>query len=100
MQAYAFNSPSTFPYSLLIFFSNSLLLTGRFRNICSTETTVPFWLATTDLPFNFPEISKSRRVPFGPSVARAVTMWKFERAQREERASPRKPNVAREVRSE
>lgn len=60
---------------------------------------VPFWLAATEVFFSFPESSKSRRVPLGPSLARAVRMWKCESAQSEDSASPRKPKVWRDDRS-
>ena len=48
-----------------------------------------------------PTLSKTRTVPIGDCVAVAVvTVTLSERAHREERASPRKPNVRTEVRSE
>jgi len=48
-----------------------------------------------------PALSKTRTVPIGDCVAVAVvTMTPSESVHRDERASPRKPNVTTEVRSE
>ena len=60
------------------------------------------WRATFPLLLvRRPALSKTRMVPIGACVAVAVvTVTLSERAHREERASPRKPNVRTEVRSE
>lgn len=65
----------------------------------STRTVVPRCAAATERDLSSPEVSKSRRVPLGASEAVAVVIWRSERAQREERASPRKPKVVMVVRS-
>jgi hypothetical protein len=91
--AYACKSPRTFAYSLFIFLVNSCFLTGRVLNICSTMTVVPLWAATIFLLLSFPENSNSNLLPFGAVSDVAVIIWRFERAQRELRASPRNPKV-------
>ena len=60
------------------------------------------WRATFPLLLvRRPVLSKIRMVPIGACVTVAVvTVTLSERAHREERASPRKPNVRTEVRSE
>jgi hypothetical protein len=49
--------------------SSSFRLTGKFLNMSSTVTVVPFVAATTVLDLSFPDISKSSLVPFAPSFA-------------------------------
>ena len=71
-------------------------------NSPDTVTVVPLWRAA--LPFlllTLPVRSNSITVPTGASAAVAVvTETEWARAQREERASPRKPKVVTDSRSE
>src|SRR4051812_42251324 len=99
IQAYCPRTPVTRFHSRLIFLSSSLLLTGRLLNRFSTVTVVPFCAATTDVPFSLPDTSNSSFVPFGALSGMHVMTVKFDRAQREDKASPRKPKVCRVVRS-
>ena len=86
-------------YSFLMFLVNSFCLTGIVQNRLLRETVVPTGRATLVLAVMTPSWSKVRLVPSSASSC-LVEMERLASPQRLERASPRKPNVSTEVRSE
>lgn len=85
--------------SLFLFLINSACRTGRDENSPDRATVVPLSRAVGVVVNSCPEESYSRRNPVLEEVHR-VRMVKLEQMEaREERASPRNPNVSTELKS-